>query len=148
MTMKWSKLQTEIFLSVLSRTGNVSAAARAAKVSRNSAYERRKKHREFQRLWHSALEESLDDLEEALRIRALNGIDKPVYFGGKQVGDIKSYNDNLGMFLLKSRRPEIFGDGDIPISSDKENETQDTRTRLLEKLESMAGNDLTETEEV
>ena len=136
----WSKAQTETFLLVLQRTGNVSAAARAARVTRGSAYEKRQSDDGFDKCWNSALEESLDDLEEELRRRALEGIDKPIFYAGKQVGGIKSYNDALGMFLLRSRRKSVFGDktheAELTDAQD-ELDSESLREKLLQKLEAI-----------
>jgi hypothetical protein len=45
--------------------------------------------------------------DEALR-RAVEGVEEPVYQGGKQVGVIRKYSDALLMFLLKAARPEKY----------------------------------------
>lgn len=42
--------------------------------------------------------------------RVLEGTKRPVHFQGKEVGTIQSYSDQLAMFLLKARRPEVFGE--------------------------------------
>ena len=55
---------------------------------------------------------ALDQLEEALLSRAREGVAKPVHFQGKEVGAVRTYSDQLAMFLLKARRPEVFGDAD------------------------------------
>lgn len=135
----WSKAQTEIFLSVLQRTGNVSAATRAARVTRSSAYEMRQRDEVFKKCWSSALEESLDDLEAELRRRAIEGTDKPVFYAGKQVGDIKSYSDALGMFLLRSRRKNVFGENNGD-NTPVEIEAVTVRQKLLLKLEAIESN--------
>jgi hypothetical protein len=88
----------------------VSASARAASISRRLAYERRRQDEEFRLEWDSAMEEALDELEGELRQRALGGTEKPVFYAGKACGMVRSYNDNLGMFLLKNRRHEVFGE--------------------------------------
>lgn len=122
-------------------TGNVSAGARAAAVSRTLAYSQRRKDRAFKAEWDSALEDALDDLEGALRKRAVEGVEKAVYYGGKECGSSVSYSDNLGMFLLRGRRKNVFGDNKSVSSSDavSEPDTADIspRERLLEKLSQM-----------
>jgi hypothetical protein len=138
----WGDAAQALFLNVLASSGNVSAACRAVGVNRQRAYDTRARDDAFRQNWNAALENALDDLEGELRRRALEGTDKPVYFGGKLVGDVKAYNDNLGMFLLKSRRREVFGDS-VKVKSDDagDNDTvdvSDVRERLLGKLDSMA----------
>jgi len=140
---KWSKKAIAIFVDVLSTTGNVSAACRAAGVSRMSAYHRRSSNEEFANSWADAIGQSLDDLEFELRRRAVEGTDKPVYYGGEKVGDVKSYNDNLGMFLLRARRRDVVGEGakaaDGTVSPMAN--TDDVRSRLLAKLDALTPRD-------
>ena len=64
----------------------MSASARAAKISRRLAYERRRQDKEFHGEWDSAMEEALDELEGELRQRALSGTEKPVFYAGKACG--------------------------------------------------------------
>lgn len=137
----WTKRKQAVFLDVIRTTGNVSAGARAAAVPRTLAYSQRRKDRAFKAEWDSALEDALDDLEGALRKRAVEGVEKAVYYGGKECGSNVSYSDNLGMFLLRGRRKEVFGDNKSVSSSDavSEADTADIspRERLLEKLSQM-----------
>ena len=133
----WSKAQASCFLSVLMQTGNVSASARAAKVTTSSAYKKRSNDDDFRQAWLAALESSLDDLEESLRKRALEGTDKPIFYGGEKIGNTKSYNDNLGMFLLKARRRSVFGDSNNEGDNSADVDTQTARHKLLNKLEAL-----------
>lgn len=122
-------------------TGSVSAGARAAGVPRTLVYGHRREDRVFAAEWDAALECALDDLEGALRKRAVEGVEKAVYYGGKQCGSSVSYSDNLGMFLLRGRRKEVFGDGKAAPDSDANPEPGKAhispRERLLEKLSGM-----------
>ena len=106
---QWSRRRQAVFFDVLRRTANVSAACRAAGVPRGRAYALRRADDGFRREWHQALEEALDDLEAELRRRAMDGVDKPVFYAGKECGSVRTYSDALGMFILKSRRPAVFG---------------------------------------
>jgi len=127
-----------IFLQVLRETGNASAAARKAGVSLTKAYEKKATEEKFCREWDTAIEEALDDLEGELRRRALEGTEKPVYYGGKEVGSVRSYNDNLAMFLLKSRRGHVFGDMEVPgRESVRKKDIENPREKLLSKLKEM-----------
>jgi hypothetical protein len=58
----------------------------------------------FRAAWDDALQAALDELELELRRRAMQGVEQPVYYGGKECGRIRTYNDALGMFLLRSKR--------------------------------------------
>lgn len=110
-SVRWTVARRATFLDVLRNTGNVSAAARAVGISRQRAYELRKHDPDFRREWQSAIEEAVDDLESELRRRAVEGTEKAIYYGGAQCGSIRNYSDNLGMFLLKGRRKDVFGAG-------------------------------------
>ena len=139
---KWTKRKQAVLLDVLRSTGNVSAGIRAAGVSRTQAYCRRKTDPAFRAEWDSALEGALDDLEGALRRRAVDGVEKAVFYGGKQCGSSVSYSDNLGMFLLRGRRKDVFGEGRSASTAGPEFESDPAdaspRERLLTKLSEMS----------
>jgi len=98
-----------LFFEMLRKTGNVSAAARHAGRARAQLYRLRKQDAAFAALWDDALEEAADWLElEALR-RAMDGTEEGRYFRGEMIGTITRYSDSLLMFLLKARRPSVFG---------------------------------------
>ncbi len=102
-----------VFLDRLRATGNVSEAARAARICRSRVYECRHRDAVFAAAWADALEEAADRLEmEAFR-RAVEGIGEDRFFKGDVVGRVTRYSDRLLMFLLKARRPERF-DGAQP----------------------------------
>jgi len=97
-----------IFINVLRNTANVSRAALEAGMASTTAYRQRANHPGFARAWDAAITAALDDLEEALLHRALHGVERPVLHGGKRVDTVTTYSDALGMFILKTRRPEIY----------------------------------------
>jgi len=98
-----------LFFDMLRKTGNVSAAARHAGRPRAYFYRLRKHDADFASDWDDALEEAADWLElEALR-RAIDGTEEGRYFRGEMIGTITRYSDSLLMFLLKARRPAVFG---------------------------------------
>ncbi len=94
------------FLAELARTGNVSVAAKAAGVHRDTAYEHKTKNPQFARFWASAVEYATDALIEEARRRGQDGVAEPVFFAGKHVGIIRRYSDNLLKFLIQAKRPE------------------------------------------
>lgn len=102
--------QVATFLSVLSETANVSEACRQAKIYRQWAYEQREKDAEFSRLWDEAVEISTDALEAEARRRALEGVEKPVFYQGQECGRIREFSDTLMVVLLKAHRPEKYKD--------------------------------------
>jgi hypothetical protein len=80
------------FLKALAEFASVSLAASASKVSRQYAYEARKKDEVFAVAWEEAHEQAVDSLVEAAFIRAK-----------------RSYrSDRLAMFLLQAHRPDVY----------------------------------------
>ncbi len=136
--------QRNKFLTHLSETGNVSSACRASGVMRHKAYAFRKVNQDFALEWESAMEDHLDALEAALHQRAMNGVEKPVYYGGEKVGGVKNYNDALGMFLLRSKRGEIYGEPEKTnkkLSRAPSVDMDHVRERLYEKLNLLEADD-------
>lgn len=84
-------------------------AARAAGVGRSTAYLWRQSDPDFAAKWDEAVADGIDLLEEEVRRRAVDGVnERPIYHRGVQVGEIKDYSDKLLIFLLKTRRPEVY----------------------------------------
>lgn len=105
----WTSRVRTAFLEALADLGQVRAAARAAGVSPQRVYRERQKCPEFAKAWKEAMDLALDALEETLLDRAMNGVEKQVYYGGKSCGSVRQYSDALAMFLLRARRPETYG---------------------------------------
>ena len=100
----------EIFLAELARVGIVGAACKKAGIGRSTAYKTYKDDPAFASAWDLALDDAADSMEsEAIR-RGTEGVDKPVYQQGVEVGTIREYSDTLLIFMLKAVRPEKFRD--------------------------------------
>lgn len=97
-----------VFLAALAECPNVTGAARAAGIERQTAYLARQTDQEFAKAWQDALEASTDDLIGEIHRRAVKGVTKPVYQGGVKVGDVQEYSDTLAIFLAKAHRPAIY----------------------------------------
>ncbi|MBU0781005.1 MAG: hypothetical protein KKC72_13305 [Alphaproteobacteria bacterium] len=82
----------ETFLATLRETCNVSAAARAAKIGRSTAYDWRDADEAFAAAWDDAEEEAVDALEMRARERALDN------------------SDRMMEILLKAHRPDKYVD--------------------------------------
>lgn len=108
-TSAWTAAKRHKFLTRLAETANVAEACRAAKVSRTLAYSQRKRVPTFAAAWDDAMRAALDDLEAALVERARDGVERPHFFGGAQVGTVRHYSDALAMFILRARRPDVYG---------------------------------------
>jgi len=113
--IRWTRQARDKFLNRLRRTGNVSAAARAVKLSRSRAYEIRQRDPVFAAAWDDAEQEAVDLLEGEARRRAAEGVAQPLVSAGKLVRDdagkvvtVLRYNDRLLEFLLRAHRPDKF----------------------------------------
>ena len=81
----------EDWLKAYAETGNVGRACSYVKVNRDTAYNHRKLFPEFARQWDELRELHTDEIEQVAVERALS-----------------SKSDTMLIFLLKSRRPEIY----------------------------------------
>lgn len=90
------------FVTTLSETGSVRAAAKKVGMHAASAYRLRTEARgwEFARAWDAAIDHGYHQLREVAFQRALEGVARPVYHKGEQVDTRIVHNDRLLMFLL------------------------------------------------
>ena len=114
----WSLL----FLQTLGGTGNVTAACKAADVSRKTVYKHRNEYPEFEEAWENSLEEALDKLEGTLWKIGASG------------------NTRAIELVLKARRP-IFREGHNSTVQVQTNvmviDGQDPNDLLKDKLDAM-----------
>lgn len=100
----------DAFLKAFAENGTLTHAAEAAGCDRSSHYYWMEHDPEYPALFTEAAHRANDSLErEALR-RAVEGIEKPVYQGGKKVGSIREYSDTLLIFLMKGAIPSKYRD--------------------------------------
>lgn len=100
----WTETRREAFLTELSRTCNVMASCRAAGMSSGAIYPLRRRDAAFRAAWDEALLEGYRNLELTMLDRAINGMERPVWYGGKQIGSEQHFSDALGMNLLGHHR--------------------------------------------
>ena len=74
---------THTFLRALAECGVQREAARVAGVSTAAVVARRKSDPDFEELFLQALEDSVDLLDNAVRSRALHGVEEPVVYQGQ-----------------------------------------------------------------
>ena len=98
------------FLKGLRSGLSIAAAADLAGVARRTVYYRRERDDGFATDWDAAIEDGTDRLEDEAYRRALEGIEKPVFYQGKPIGRIRDYSDSLLIFMLKARRGDKFRD--------------------------------------
>jgi len=107
----WTIEKQYAFIEALAETGIVEEACRRVGMSRTSAdnLRRRPCGAPFRRAWDIALECQLDRVEQGAVERSINGVPRPIFHKGEQVGEYRHYDERLTMFLLRTRRPARFG---------------------------------------
>ena len=96
------------FLSHFAQHGNVLHACREARIGRTTFYGWLKSDPRFAVIYAEATEDAVDVLEAEAKRRAVDGYTEPVYQGGKQVGEVRKFSDNLLITLLKGKRPDVY----------------------------------------
>jgi hypothetical protein len=107
----WTAEKQIAFIEALAETACVEEACRRVGMSDSAAYQLRRRPcgAQFRRAWDAALDYGLHRLEQAAMSRALNGVRRPIFHKGEQVGEWRAYDERLTMFLLRSRRPARYG---------------------------------------
>lgn len=107
----------EIVLNVLRNGGSLRMAALAVGVHRHTVdIDWRRADPEFAAAVEQAMEEGTDRLEEEAIRRGRDGVVKPVFQGGEQVGEITEYSDKLLEMMLVGKRSAIFGKRALEVS--------------------------------
>ena len=131
----WTKIGRERFLTEMRASANLSRACDRAGVTRQQAFALRAADPEFLAAWDDAEAGAFDDLEEEVLRRAREGVDKPVYFGGKVCGSVRNYNDALALEILKLRRERLNARrNDASASPDNDGERGNAIELIEERL--------------
>lgn len=96
------------FLELFIDTGHIADTCRKLNLHRRTLYHWRVNDPEFMEQFKLAEFVATTILEDEAFRRAVQGIPKPVYQGGKHVGDITEYSDMLLAMLLKARLPQRY----------------------------------------
>ena len=98
----WTTERQSTFLRELAASHSVRKAAKAAGMSRQSAYclRARLKGEPFDLAWNAALRCRFDALAEAALDRALNGVEVPHFYKGELVHTSRRYDERLTVALL------------------------------------------------
>lgn len=101
---------TDLFLRALRQHGLVNTAATTAGVTKRTVDRLREKSAEFDYAVETALEEAADELELEARRRAVEGVEKGVWYQGEEVGTELQFSDTLLTTLLKAKRADEFAE--------------------------------------
>ena len=107
----WTPEKQTAFIEALAESGCVDESARRVGMSVQSAYalRRRVDAQSFRTAWDCALDYAIRRLSDAAFSRAINGVVRPVFYKGEQVGERRYYDERLTMFLLRYRDPTTYG---------------------------------------
>ncbi|MEA3081717.1 MAG: hypothetical protein QOD54_1385 [Sphingomonadales bacterium] len=107
----WTVARQEAFLKALAACGCIAHAARAVGMSRQSFYDLhdRPDASAFRRAVEAALDCSANRIDEGAFSRSINGVPRPIFYKGEQVGEYRHFDERLTMFLLRYRRPHRYG---------------------------------------
>ena len=107
----WSPDKQVAFIEALAESGCVDEACKRVGMGRASAYALRARPDAiaFRMAWETALDHAIGALTDAAFSRALNGVARPVFYKGEQVGERRYYDERLTMFLLRYRDPMRYG---------------------------------------
>jgi hypothetical protein len=98
------------WLQAFERELTVSAACKAAKVGRTTAYDARQTDAAFAQAWDDLEAQTTDTMEREGYRRGVEGVDRDVYHQGEVVGKERQFSDTLLIFMLKARKPEVYRD--------------------------------------
>lgn len=107
----WTEEKLRRFIETLADTGQVGLAAKAAGMSRESAYKLRRSPQgvAFARAWDAARDQAGTFLEDVAFERAVEGVEHNVYNEyGEAICTKRVHNDRLLMFLLRHLKPERY----------------------------------------
>lgn len=97
------------FLNLYAELGSVAKACKAASIKdAGQVYEWRKNDPDFAKAWSELAERLGDVVEGALFDRAVNGVERTIYFKGEPVGVERQYSDAGAMALLRGLKPDRY----------------------------------------
>jgi hypothetical protein len=107
----WTVERQIAFVEKLADTNSITAAAKHVGMSRESVRQlrRRPDGREFRDACDAALDCGYAEVEETAMERSKNGVARPIFYKGEQVGEWRQHDERLTMFLLRFRRRHRFG---------------------------------------
>lgn len=98
------------FFRELSRSGSVTLASERSGIRRYTLYRMRAQDEKFAKRWDRHLNLGIDRLQDDALRRAVDGVERPVWRGGKKVGTVQQYDNRLLQFLLRAHRPDIYSE--------------------------------------
>jgi hypothetical protein len=97
-----------VFLESLARTGVITKSCHQAGVNPTTVLRLRRSNPKFERACIEAERRFTDRAERELFRRAIDGVEEPIYQGGKLVGTKLVYSDSLLLAVVKARKPDLY----------------------------------------
>jgi hypothetical protein len=98
------------FLAAFAETGNITAASKLSGISRQAHYDWMNDDLDYPALFKVADQQAAENLESEARRRAVQGVNKPVFYKGEECGAVREYSDTLLIFLLKGAMPDKYSE--------------------------------------
>lgn len=98
------KRKAELLERITLNGGNVSAACRACKITRQVIYQLASDDPEFKAKFTEAIDRGIDTMEDEAKRRAFNGTLEPIFYLGKKIASKRVYSDQLMALMLKAHR--------------------------------------------
>jgi hypothetical protein len=101
----------EDFINSFCELANITKSAKASRIGRRTVYDWLETDKDFKIKFKKARKVAIGVLEDEAHRRAVEGIDKPVFYKGKRVrAKVKEYSDTLLIVLLKANAPKKYKD--------------------------------------
>ena len=96
------------FLAAYAQTGIITKAAEIAGIHRNNHRLWLKEDAEYAEAFKESHQEACDNIEAEMRRRAIEGVQKPVFYKGEVCGYITEYSDTMLAMLANGFMPEKY----------------------------------------
>lgn len=141
---KRTRMRQRALIEAYPEVGLITKASEVAGVSRNAHYHWIKKYPRYRRKFDDAEARFVEKLEAECDRRAVEGVDEPVFYEGKECGTRKRYSDTLLMFRLKKLRPNEYrekerGDTNVAVGVKVEVSTDDLSGFLAQTAQRVGG---------
>lgn len=125
------------FLRELERTGNLKASAAYVGVTAQTIYAAQKRIEGFKDACDTARDKMAHTVESEMRRRAIDGVEKGVYYQGELVATELEYSDQLLTLLAKANAPDRYGKIDDRFGTVEHKHSLDDKS--MDKLAGLLG---------
>lgn len=132
-----SPVNMKKFLRELERTGNLKASAAYVGVTPQAIYSAQKKIDGFKEACDVARDKMAHTVETEMRRRAIEGVEKGVYYKGELVATEREYSDSLLTMLAKANAPDRYGRIDDRLGTVEHKHSLDDKS--IDKLAGLLG---------